>query len=62
MEGRLAELRIDKNTPEYYAGVHEGRRQERGNWVQALSNMKEIDEALLGRVIGEVARLYEQQE
>ncbi|MFW5647929.1 MAG: hypothetical protein ACOCG5_02465 [Candidatus Alkaliphilus sp. MAG34] len=59
MEGRLAELRIDKNTPEYYAGVHEGRRQERGNWVQVLNNTKEIDEVLLGRIIGEVAQLYE---
>lgn len=48
-----------KQSPDYHAGVREGRHQERGDWVQALSHMKEIDEALLGRIIGEVAKLYE---
>lgn len=50
---------INKELPEYHAGIREGRSQERGNWVQALSNMKEIDEVFLGRIIGEVAKLYE---
>ncbi len=50
---------INKESPDYYAGVREGRSKERGYWVQALSNMKEIDESLLGRIIGEVAKLYE---
>lgn len=52
-------IRINKQSPEYHAGIHEGRRQERGNWVQVLSSIKEIDEMLLGRIIGEVAKLYE---
>ncbi|MFW5649306.1 MAG: hypothetical protein ACOCG5_09470 [Candidatus Alkaliphilus sp. MAG34] len=50
---------IDKELPEYHAGIREGRRQERGNWVQVLSNTKEIDEVLLEQIIGEVAKLYE---
>ena len=56
---RAIEVYIDKQSPEYHAGIHEGRRQERGNWVQVLSSIKEIDEMLLGRIIGEVAKLYE---
>lgn len=52
---------VNKETSDYHAGVREGRHQERGNWVQALSRMKEIDEALLGRIIGEVAKLYEEE-
>lgn len=58
---RLAEYEKENISqfPGYHAGIREGRHQERGNWVQALSRMKEIDEALLGRIIGEVAKLYE---
>lgn len=52
-------FRINKQLPEYSAGIREGRSQERGNWVQVLSSIKEIDEMLLGRIIGEVAKLYE---
>ena len=55
-------FRINKELPEYHAGVREGRRQERGNWVQVLSETKEIDEVLLGRIIGEVAKVYESDE
>ena len=43
-------------------GIKEGRRQERGNWVQAISHTKEIDEVLLGQIIGEVAKAYESDE
>lgn len=53
---------VNKETPGYHAGVREGRSQERGYWVQSISNMKEIDEVLLGRIIGEVAKLYEEYE
>lgn len=56
---KLKMYEINKESPDYYAGVREGRSQERGYWIQALSNMKEIDETLLGRIIGEVAKLYE---
>lgn len=52
-------LRINEYSPEYKVGIKEGRCRERGHWIQAISNMGEIDEALLGRIIGEVARLYE---
>lgn len=58
MEGRLAELRIDKNTPEYYAGVHEGRRQERGKWIVAMDILK-IEDKVTEQIIGEVVKLYE---
>ncbi|HZK56687.1 MAG TPA: hypothetical protein VFD17_00125 [Clostridia bacterium] len=53
---------INKETLDFHAGVREGRCKERGYWVQALSNMKEIEEALLGRIIGEVAKLYNEEE
>lgn len=56
---KLKMYEINKELPEYHAGVREGRSKERGYWVQALSNMKEIDESLLGRIIGEVAKIYE---
>ncbi len=50
---------INEHSPEYKLGIKEGKLQERGNWVQVLSNTREIDETLLGRIIGEVAQLYE---
>lgn len=57
MDGRLAELRVDKNSPDYHAGVHEGRRQERGNWVQAMDLIGVADK-LAEQIIGKVAELY----
>ena len=59
---RAIEVYIDKQSPGFHAGIREGRRQERGNWVQVLNNTKEIDEVLLGRIIGEVAKAYESDE
>ncbi len=56
---RAIEVYIDKQSPGFHAGIREGRRQERGNWVQVLSEIKEIDEALLEQIVGEVAKLYE---
>ncbi|HZK56786.1 MAG TPA: hypothetical protein VFD17_00630 [Clostridia bacterium] len=60
---RLAEYEKENISqfPGYQAGVREGRSQERGYWIQALSNMKEIDETLLGRIIGKTAKLYEEE-
>lgn len=58
-ENKLKMFRVNKEIPEYHAGIREGRSQERGNWVKAISHIKEIDEALLGRIIGEVAKIYE---
>lgn len=49
---------VNKKSLEYREGVKDGIRQERGNWVQALSNTKGIGDKLLERVLGEVAKLY----
>ena len=49
---------INKESLEYREGIKQGIRQERGNWVQAMSNAKGIGDALFERVLGEVAKLY----
>lgn len=59
MENRIAELRVNKNTIEYHEGIREGRRQERGFWIQVLDSTSEIDEKLIDKIIGEVAEMYE---
>ena len=49
---------IDKELPEYHAGIREGRRQERGYWVQVLDGIDEIDEKLIEKIMEGVAQMY----
>ena len=50
---------IDKELPEYHAGIREGRRQERAHWVMAMEELK-MDDKLTDQIIGKVATLYEE--
>jgi len=58
MRKHLKPIEVNKKSLEYREGLKEGRRQERGNFVQAMENAKGIGDVLIERVLGEVVKLY----
>lgn len=58
MKRNLKPKKINRQSLEYREGIKEGKRQERGNFVQALDNTKGVGDILIERILGEVAKLY----
>jgi len=58
MKKHLKPIKVNKKSLEKREGVKAGRREERGNFVQAMENTKGIGDLLIERVLGEVVKLY----